>query len=399
MQIQHHPLDAHAGSASPTVTSLHFGPAGRRALLQCSLHADEIPPMLVAQHLRRRLQALEDAGQLTGEVVLLPACNPLGLAQQVWGRLQGRFELASGQNFNRHYPALAEGAARRFAAAGHRLGEDAAAHAAALRDALLAELAAQPAVSLLQQLRHTLMRLALPADVLLDLHCDNEAVLHLYATPEHEATALQLGRSLGAPLLLLATESGDSPFDEALSGVWPQLRARLGPQVPLACFAATVELRGEADVSHALAAADAQGLLHFLQHQGFVRDLHEADVAASSLPAPAPASAPACAPAPASAPAPAPAPDCAARPLAGCMPLVAPFTGLLAWRVAVGQWVSAGQPLVDLICPTSGRSETLASSVDGLLFARELQRWARTGQSVAKVAGQEARRSGKLLSA
>ena len=377
MQIQHHPLDAHASGTSPTVTSLHFGRAGRRAVLQCSLHADEIPPMLVAQHLRQRLTVLEAAGQLCGEIVLLPACNPIGLTQQVWGRLQGRFDLASGQNFNRHYPALAEGAARRFAATAGTLGEDAPANAAALRAALLEELAAQPALGLLQQLRHTLMRLALPADVLLDLHCDNEAVLHLYATPEHESTALQLGRSLGAPLLLLANESGDSPFDEALSGVWPQLRARLGPQVPLACFAATVELRGEADVSHELAAADAQGLLHFLQLQGFVRDLREPD----------------------GRPAPASAPDCTARPLAGCMPLVAPFTGLLVWRVPVGQWVGAGQPLVDLICPHTGRSETLSSAVDGLLFARELQRWARIGQSVAKVAGQEARRSGKLLSA
>ena len=397
MQIQHHALDAHASGTSPTVTSLHFGRAGRRAVLQCSLHADEIPPMLVAQHLRRRLTALEAAGQLSGEIVLLPACNPIGLTQQVWGRLQGRFDLASGQNFNRHYPALAEGAARRFAATAGTLGEDAQANAAALRAALHEELAAQPALGLLQQLRHTLMRLALPADVLLDLHCDNEAVLHLYATPEHESTALQLGRSLGAPLLLLATESGDSPFDEALSGVWPQLRAQLGPQVPLACFAATVELRGEADVNHELAAADAQGLLRFLQQQGFIRDLAEPD--APVEPALASASTLGSASASAPAPAPAPPPDCVARPLAGCMPLVAPFTGLLAWHLPVGQWVSARQPLVDVICPTSGRSQTLASPVDGLLFARELQRWARAGQSVAKVAGQEVRRSGKLLSA
>jgi hypothetical protein len=376
MHIQHHPLDAHG--AAPGVTSLHFGPAGRRALLQCSLHADEIPPMLVGQHLRQRLLSLEAAGQLTGEVVLLPACNPIGLAQQVWGRLQGRFELASGQNFNRHYPALAEGAARRFGAAGGHLGSDSTDNTRALRAALQDELAALPAAGLLQQLRHTLLGLALPADVVLDLHCDNEAVLHVYATPEHEATALDLGRCLGAPLLLLARESGDAPFDEAVSGVWPQLRALLGPQVPLAGFAATVELRGEADVAHALAAADAQGLLRFLQHQGFVRDLAE----------PVPLATPAEA-----------VPDCVARPLAGCMPLVAPFTGLLAWHLPVGGWVDAGQPLADLICPASGRSETLASPVDGLFFARELQRWARSGQSVAKVAGHEALRSGKLLSA
>jgi uncharacterized protein len=378
MHIGHHPLDTGSADAPLTVTSLHFGPAGRRALLQCSLHADEIPPMLVAQHLRQQLQALEDAGQLLGEVVLLPACNPVGLAQQVWGRLQGRFDLASGQNFNRHYPALADAAARRFQAQGRALGSDVQANALALRAALLAELAALPAASALQQLRHTLLRLALPADVVLDLHCDNEAVLHLYATPEHEATARQLGQCLGAPLLLLASDSGDAPFDEALSRVWPQLRAHLGEAVPLACFAATVELRGESDVSHQLAAADAHGLLRFLQQQGFVREL---------LPPPADADVAE------------PPPDCVARPLAACIPLQVPFTGLLVWQAAVGRWVQAGQALVDVVCPITGRSQTLGSPVDGLLFARELQRWARAGQSVAKVAGREPRRSGKLLSA
>jgi len=383
MQTRTHPLDTSAVGAPHAVTSLHFGasstPGGRRALLQCSLHADEIPPMLVGWHLRQRLQSLEAAGQLTGEVVLLPACNPIGLAQQVWGRLQGRFDLASGQNFNRHYPALAEGAASRFEAGGGRLGADPQANALALRAALQNELAALPAAGPLQQLRQTLMRLALDADIVLDLHCDNEAVLHVYATPEHEPTALQLTHCLNAPLLLLAAESGDGPFDEAQSGIWPQLRARLGAGVPLAGFAATVELRGETEVDHALAAADAQGLLRFLQQQGFVGELAEAEVEVDTHALPQP--------------------DCAVRPLAGCLHVLAPFSGVLVWRLALGQQVQAGQPLADLVCPVSGRCEPLPSPVDGLFFARELQRWARAGQSVAKIAGQEARRSGKLLSA
>ena len=391
MQTRIHPLEASAAGTPHAITSLHFGPGsgsagGRRALLQCSLHADEIPPLLVGWHLRQRLLALEAAGQLEGEVVLLPACNPIGLAQQVWGRLQGRFDLASGQNFNRHYPALAEGAASRFEADGGRLSPDLQTNALALRKALQAELAALPAAGLLQQLRHTLMRLALDADIVLDLHCDNEAVLHVYATPEHQPTAVQLAHCLGAPLLLLATESGDGPFDEAQSGIWPQLRARLGAGVPLAGFAATVELRGEIEVDHALAAADAHGLLRFLQQQGFVRELDPPEHNDSALPASA--SLASFAPA-----------ECAVRPLAGCLHLLAPFSGVLVWRLALGQWVRAGQPLADLVCPVSGRCQTLPSPTDGLFFARELQRWARAGQSVAKVAGQEVRRSGKLLSA
>lgn len=382
MQIQQHPLQGGAAAPAHVVTSLHFGPAGtRRALLQCSLHADEIPPMLVGQHLRRALQRLEDAGQLLGEVLLLPACNPIGLAQQAWGRLQGRFEIASGQNFNRHYPQLAAGAAQRFSAGGGRLRADAGANAAALRQALQAELAAQGqgAMEPLQQLRHTLLGLALPADLVLDLHCDNEATLHLYATPEHQAQALQLAQCLGAPLVLLAAESGDHPFDEAVSGIWPALRAQLGPAVPLAAFAATVELRGETDVAHALAAADALGLLRFLQAQGFIASLEPLQ------PGPQP-----------------PAPPCALRPLAGCMRVVAPATGVLVWHEPLpeqGQWVRAGHVLGELVCPVSGQVQALASPVDGLLFARELQRWARAGQAVAKVAGEQALRSGRLLSA
>lgn len=379
MQTRQHVLDPGAAGSQLAITSLHFGPGAgtpgsRRALLQCSLHADEIPAMLVGWHLRQRLQALEAAGHLAGEVVLLPACNPIGLAQQVWGRLQGRFELASGQNFNRHYPALAAGAARRFEAAGQVLGADPAANAQALRAMLQAELAALPAAGPLQRLRHTLMRLALDADVVLDLHCDNDAVLHVYATPAHEATALQLSRSLGAPLLLLAEESGDGPFDEAHSGLWPQLRAQLGAQVPLAGFAATVELRGETDVHHALASADALGLLHFLQQQGFIEAQVDLQPAVASH-------------------------ECSVRPLAGCMHVQAPYSGVLVWHASPGQWVQAGQALADVLCPISGRSEVLASPVEGLFFARELQRWARSGQSVAKVAGATPLRSGKLLSA
>jgi len=368
MRTQHLPLPA-SGAASPrAITVLQFGPEGaRRALLQCSLHADEIPPMLVGQHLRRRLEALEAEGRLLGEIVLLPACNPIGLSQQVWGRLQGRFDVASGQNFNRHYPDLAAGAAARLQAAGTEPS------AAALRAALQDELASRPAASALQQLRHRLMQLALDAELVLDLHCDNEALMHVYATPPQQQQATLLARCLQAPLLLLAEESGDAPFDEANSTIWPKLRALLGDAMPTdaaAGFAATVELRGETDVSHELAAQDADGLLRFLALQGFI--------AGEVAP---------------------PEGECAARPLAGCMPMQAPHAGLLVWLRPIGHQAQAGEPLAELIDPVSGEVTPLRAPVDGLLFARELQRWAQAGQSVAKVAGSQILRSGKLLSA
>lgn len=372
MRTQHHALKGGAVGSLRSITSLHFGEAGgRRALLQASLHADEIPPMLVAQHLRRRLTELEASGRLRGEIVLLPACNPIGLDQQAWGRLQGRFETGCGQNFNRHYPDLAQDAAARV----RGLGIDPAVNARLLRMALHDALEAVPAISELQSMRQQLLRLAIDADVVLDLHCDNQAVMHLYATPQHGATARQLGQCLQAPLALLAEESGDWPFDEACSMIWPKLqRAFEGHHpVPLTCFAATVEHRGETDVSHELASQDADGLLRFLALQGFIESA--ADLG------------------------PSPPFECSLRPLAGCMPLHAPHAGLVVFQVPLGAEVEAGQRIAEIVDPLSGESTPLCSPVAGLQFARELQRWAQAGQSVAKVAGHQALRSGKLLSA
>jgi len=45
---------------------------------------------------------------LTGEVILVPVANPIGLAQRLDHKPMGRFELDSSENFNRHYPDLAK---------------------------------------------------------------------------------------------------------------------------------------------------------------------------------------------------------------------------------------------------------------------------------------------------
>lgn len=91
------------------VTSLHFGTGGvgPKAYVQASLHAEELPGMLAAYHLRALLEAAENEGQIHGEVVLVPVANPIGLAQRLGHKSMGRFELGSSENFNRNYPELA----------------------------------------------------------------------------------------------------------------------------------------------------------------------------------------------------------------------------------------------------------------------------------------------------
>ena len=132
-----------------------------------------------------------------------------------------------------------------------RLGADAAENVRLVRGALREAVAALGATSPLESLRKTLLSLAIDADVVLDLHCDGEALLHIYTTPQTwPGDGQLLARCIGAELALLAERSGGDPFDEACSMLWPQLAERLGPAKPLppACMAATIELRGEADV-------------------------------------------------------------------------------------------------------------------------------------------------------
>ena len=371
MQSRNHPLAAPGLGARRSVTSFHFGTPGDglKVYIQAGLHADEIPGMLVCHHLKAMLAELETAGRLAGEVVLVPVCNPVGLDQSLLHDAQGRFELSSGENFNRGYPQFAEAIGDALEGA---LGADAAANRALIRGAMHGYLAAQHPVGELASLRHALVSLAFDADIVLDLHADFEAVVHLYTETPYVEDALPLCRLLGARALLVAEGSGGQSFDEALSGVWWQLARRYpDANIPLACFATTVELRGEADVDHRQAGADAAALLAFLTLRGVVAG--EAPQLPLSL--------------------------CEPTPLAGSEPLIAPEAGVVVYRKAVGDRVAAGETVCEIVDPVSGRVLPLAATVDGVLYARAATRFALAGANLGKVAGRVPFRSGQLLSA
>jgi uncharacterized protein len=379
MQTRRHPLLPQSIGTQRELLSFHYGTpeAGPKVYIQASLHADELPGMLVAHHLRERLAALEARGALRGEIVVVPVANPLGLSQRVLGGTAGRFDLHSGENFNRHYPSLLDAV---WAEVGPALDADRDANVRRIRSALRAAVARLPAVNELASMRRTLLGLACDAEVVLDLHCDHEAVLHLYTGtalwPEVEA----LARCLGAEVSLLAADSGDQPFDEACSQLWWEIAARADAlsatdgrarPVPPACIAVTVELRGEADVSHAQAIADTQALLDFLTHRGVIDGLRN----------------------------PLPPLKREPSPLAGSEPVTSPVSGLVAWHKAPGDWVARGETVAEIIDPISALVTPLPSATDGVLYARENRRFALAGMRLAKVAGMLATRTGKLLSA
>ena len=374
-----HPLAGTSLGQTTTLTSLRFGTAGARpkAYLQASLHAAELPGMLVAHHLRGLLQAAEDAGQIVGEVVLVPVANPIGLAQRIDHMAMGRFELNSSENFNRHYPDLASGIITQVR---DRLGPDASANVALVRSLVANFIRNMPATSALHHLRKALLGMAHDADLVLDLHCDCQAVMHVYSETACWPQIEPLARLLQARAALLAANTGASSFDECVSGLWWQLAsltaAADGPAatrhpLPQACASATVELRGESDVSHALAQSDARALLCFLRHAGVVGGEQ------TGLP---PAS-------------------CLATPLAGAQTVKAPVAGIIVFHASPGDSLRVGDPVVDLIDPIANTVVTLCAEVAGVLYARTNDRYALPNDDLANIAGSVAFRTGNLLGA
>jgi predicted deacylase len=372
MQQQHHPIATEDNVAQFQLTSYHYGTpgAGKKVYIQASLHADEVPAMLVAHGLRRRLDALDAAGAIRGEVILVPAANPIGLSQVIHGAPFGRFDLASGVNFNRAYTHVAD--ALKVSLQGE-LGPDAHANAARVRAHARREVAAWQPKSATEDLKKILLGMAIDADIMLDLHCDNEAVLHLYTGTPLADRVMPLAALLGAHAVLLARASGGEPFDEACSRVWWELAAHFGAAtpIPMGCVGVTVELRGENDVGYDLAAQDAQALLQYLAREGVI-----------DLPL-----------------APLPAPRCAATPLEGVEPLHAPHSGVLVFLQALGARVRAGDAIADIVNPVSGTATTVRCTQSGVLFARTAHRHLLRGMNVCKIAGSEGYRTGSLLTA
>jgi len=366
-----HDLISPVPGTARQIHSFHYGPENGacKIYIQASLHADELPGMLVAWYLKQRLAELEHAGRLLGEIVVVPVANPIGLEQILMDIPLGRYELESGQNFNRWFVDLSLQVGDDVES---QLTDDPEHNRQLIRHSLRTALSAQVALTQLQSQRLTLQTLACDADMVLDLHCDFEAVEHLYTTPEAWPQVEPLARYIGAQASLLATDSGGQSFDECFTLVWWQLQERFARRfpIPMGSFSVTLELRGQGDVNHALASRDGHALINYLVQYGAIAG----DVS--------------------------PQPELLypATPLAGVEPVATPVGGLLVFCTLPGEYVEAGKLIAEIIDPISDAVTLVHALKPGLLYARSLRRMATAGMVIAHVAGVEAYRSGYLLS-
>jgi predicted deacylase len=363
--IREHQLpEASVGTARKLI-SLHFGPARAvgKVYIQAGLHADEAPGYLVAARLLELLHRADAAGEICGKIVVVPVANPIGLAQWGTDTVQGRFDDSDHMNFNRHYYDLVDELTECLQG---QLGADSGENVALIRKYIGEILLAKKPTTEAEALKHTLLSLSFDADIVLDLHCDHQALLHVYMGTALWPEGADLSAQLGAGATLLASDSGGMPFDEANSKLWWNLAQKFpAAAIPPACLAATIELRGVADTDPEYAEQDAKNLYYFLQRRGFLANI-------------AP-----------------PLPDLPveATPLEGVDYLAATGAGILIYLKKPGDMVTKGETVALVIQPMKnpgqGEHIPIISRTSGVLFARSADRFARPGKIVGKVAGSE----------
>lgn len=346
-----------------------------RIHIQAGLHADEAPGSVVLYKLADRLADLQVQGKIQARIILLPAANPIGATQYLIGGLHcGRFDVVSGINFNRGFPDLRQAASQALELIGPEDKHNPKAIAQHVRQHLLTALDDWPSTTELDRWRVALLKLACTADWVLDLHCDQEAVMHLYTAPQLWPSFQQLAAQLDSQVQLLDSTAQDSQghgaFDTACFQPWQAIREHLGQLPFLGCRAATIEMRGQADLSESLAEQDVAALMRWLCNLGAI--------SGDGLPAKNSIAEP--------------------SPLTGVESIYAPSAGIFVPNIDIGQEVRAGQLLGKLYDLQSHAAYPLCSQHGGKVFARTRSRAVIQGVELIKIAGAHATRSGSLLS-
>ncbi len=300
------------------VFRFHGSGSGPSVYIQGGLHSLEMPGTVAIDRLIPRLKAAEFDGRLIGDITLVPHANPIGLTQVVFGQSLGRFDANTRVNFNRSFPSKPVNC-----------------------------LEAKPVSD---RLKATLLALAEQAEVVLDLHCDDDGPVYLYVSERQLDEGKRLARSIGARVIL--TDANDEPvsFDLAAGERWAA--DNKGDR-----FAATIELRGMIDVTPEFAEQDASGLYRYLVDIGTVSDT----LAATS----------------------------AVVPIIGDVDaaelLATPSSGAVLYEVDIGDWVQEGQRLAVVVSEPGASHHEIISPFDGQVMTRREVRFVRKGDDVIKV--------------
>jgi predicted deacylase len=247
---------------------------GPSVYIQSSIHGAEVQGNVVIYHL---LQALQTT-QIKGEIILVPNCNPVGTNIKAGEYTMGRFDPVNGTNWNRGY-FYDEQQVREFAKsvkAGTSAENIKNEFRGLLRSSIEKKLAQPWGLGLAQQLNLTLQKLAVNADIVLDLHNGPVSTRHVYI-PEY---AKQAAYQFSIPHCIFIPNVFAGALDEACFCTWwllqDCLKERFGSDVDFGVEAFTLEMGSQEVIDFAEGEKDAQSILGYLSSKGVLdKDLFQ----------------------------------------------------------------------------------------------------------------------------
>ncbi|MEM7467234.1 MAG: succinylglutamate desuccinylase/aspartoacylase family protein [Pseudomonadota bacterium] len=341
-----------------------YGPndGAPRIYIQAGLHAGEHPGILVANQLKKRLSSLAEEGALLGRVDLVPVANPIGLGQILNGEINGRFDFVHRRNFNRQFPDVSAAVLKSVAKAKNGL-----AALEAVRHSAATAINAWPTSDHIDSLKRTLFRIAIEADITLDLHCDGESSVHVYTGGVNIEWCRLFANRIGAEVIATGNSDDGLAFDDALNKFWADVAGLIAnpPSSLKQPEAMTVELRGRADVSPTHARNDADAIINALMALNVIKaadELGQSSVTTNPPPV-----------------------EIAAKDIEV---IHAKSPGILSYRVDLGQRCKPGQIIAELVDPYSSakEGELIRCTRGGMLFSRHISKLAFPGMEVCKLA-------------
>ncbi|MDB5524848.1 MAG: putative succinylglutamate desuccinylase/aspartoacylase [Rhizobium sp.] len=316
-------------------------PSAPKTYIQAALHAGELPGVAALHFFIPVLEQAEGNGEILGDITIVPKANPIGAAQYLYGALQGRFEQGGRVNFNRDFPLAP-------------LSE---------REALTS----QPHTRLAtDQLKRHLLSMAIAADVVLDLHCDDESVIYAYLHQDFWPAATDLAESFGLHSVFLS-DGTSSAFEDAVTHAWRN--ADLGHRKNWYDdrISLTMEFRGQRDVHADMAKTDAEGIMSFLRRRGVVAGAPSRNEPFSG----------------------------AVAGLDYVQMVNAPVGGTVLFEKDVGEKVKSGERLAVIVNVPGdpSRDVVIASPVDGDIVTRVQHRFVRPTDNLMKIASRELSRT------
>ncbi|MBD2776288.1 succinylglutamate desuccinylase/aspartoacylase family protein [Iningainema tapete] len=221
---------------------------GKKVYIQSNLHGAEIVGNAVIHQLIEFLLRLNDT-DLTGEIWLVPVCNPMGTNQRSHIFSSGRYCVYEAKDWNRIFWDYEKVADDLLAFAKSQINLDLNLvrknYLSLIQEKfsqLLDQINSPSSVPYTERFRYQLQSISLDADYLIDIHsATNQGINYLYYFRNREDSAKHFLLNYG---ILLDTYDGDA-FDEAFIKPWLALEdcfAQLGRKITFDVEAWTLEL-------------------------------------------------------------------------------------------------------------------------------------------------------------